>query len=156
MATGDIKWFDQALQDLGNKIHDMDADDFRIGIITSAVTPLHTTAAPHWGGTGTTNFATSQVSTGGTSYTGPVVLTGESWTIITNVPTWGLDEVVLAQDASGFTNGRWGIVYNNTDTNKRAICFVDFGSDRSLVTGSLTVRFNSDATSGAALTITQS
>jgi len=158
MATGTMKWFAQALLDLGNKIHDMDADDFRLGIVTTSVVPSLSTAAPHWGGTGTTNFATTQVATGGTSYTGPQVLAGESWTLITNVATFGADEVVLAQDASGFTNGAYGIIYNNTDANKRAVGFVEISSAgaASLVSGSLTIRFNSDATSGAALTLTQS
>ena len=36
MAAGDFKWFAQGLHDLGNKIHDLDADDFRMGIITTA------------------------------------------------------------------------------------------------------------------------
>lgn len=158
MATGTMKWFAQGLLDLGNKIHDMDGDDWRLGIVTSSTVPSLSTAAPHWGGTGTTNFATTQVATGGTSYTGPQVLAGESWALISNVATFGADEVVLAQDASGFTNGAYGIIYNNTDANKRAVGFVEISSagTASLVSGSLTIRFNSDATSGAALTLTQS
>ena len=64
MARGDIKWFAQALHDLGNKIHDLDGDDIRMGIVTNATVPAVSTAAPHWGGTGTTNFATNQVATG--------------------------------------------------------------------------------------------
>jgi len=61
--------------------------------------------------------------------------------------------VTLAQDASGFTNGRWGIIYNNSDTNKRAIAFVDFGSDRSLVSGAITIDWN--GATNDILTITQ-
>lgn len=154
MSAGDMKWFAQGLLDLGNKIHDLDGDDWRLGLVTSAVTPDINTSGPHWGGTGATNFASNQVATGGTSYTGPQVLAGESWALVSDVPTFGADEVVLAQDASGFTNARWGIIYNNSDANKRAIAFVDLGSDRSIVAGSLTIRFNSDATSGAVLQIT--
>lgn len=158
MAAGDMKWFAQALHDLGEKIHDMSSDDFRLGLVTNSTVPSATTAAPHWGGTGTTNFATNQVSTAGTSYTGPQVLAGESWALSSNVATFGADEVVLAQDASGPTNIAYGIIYNNTDANKRAIGYVEIssGGTGSLVTGSLTIRFNNDATSGAALTITQS
>lgn len=142
MATGDVKWFAQALHDLGAKIHNLGADDLRLGIITSAATPTSTTAAPHWGGTGTTNLATSQVATGGTEYTGPVALSGESWTVVSGVPTLRADVVSLAQDAAGFTNGRWGIIYNNTDANKRAVAFVDLGSDRSIADGPLSIDWN--------------
>lgn len=48
MAQGTFKWFAQGLHDLGNKIHDLDGDDWRMGIVTG-VTPTVATAAPHWG-----------------------------------------------------------------------------------------------------------
>lgn len=154
MAAGDIHWFDQALLDLGNKIHNLSSDTLNYGIITSAATPALTTAAPHWGGTGTTNFATNQVATGGTSYTGPAALASVTWALVSGVPTLRATDITLAQDASGFTNGRWLIGYNSTDANKRAIFYIDLGSDRSLVTGSLTINFGGAGTD--ILTITGS
>lgn len=142
MAAGDFKWFAQGLHDLGNKIHDLDADDFRMGIITTATTPAVNTAAPHWAGTGTTNMSTNQVVTTGTSYTAPLVLTAEAWALTATGAAMDVADITLAQDASGFTNGRWGVVYNNTDANKRAIGYLDLGSDRSLVAGSVTITMN--------------
>ena len=142
MPAGDFRWFARGLHDLGNKIHDLDSDDWRLGIITSAVTPATNTTAPHWGGTGTTNFSTNQVSVGGTSYTGPIALASETWTLNATGANMDCADITLAQDALGFTNGRWGIVYNNTDANKRAIGYLDLGSDRSLVVGSLTIQMN--------------
>lgn len=142
MASGDFKWFAQGLHDLGNKIHDLDADDFRIGIITTATTPAVNTAAPHWAGTGTTNMSTNQVVTTGTSYTAPLVLASEAWALTATGAAMDVADITLAQDASGFTNGRWGVVYNNTDANKRAIGYLDLGSDRSLVAGSVTITMN--------------
>lgn len=154
MARGDMKWFVQGLHDLGNKIHDMDGDDWRLGIVTNVTIPAVTTAAPHWGGTGTTNFATTQVGVGG-GYTGPVVLTGEAWAVSGSATIFGADAVSLTQNASGFTDGYWGIIYNNTDVNKRAVGYLDLGGPVSLVAGNVTITFNSDATSGDALKITQ-
>ena len=142
MAAGDFKWFAQGLHDLGNKIHDLDADDFRMGIITAATTPAVNTAEPHWAGTGTTNMSTNQVVTTGTSYTAPLVLTSEAWALTATGAAMDVADITLAQDASGFTNGRWGVVYNNTDANKRAIGYLDLGSDRSLVAGSVTITMN--------------
>lgn len=142
MAAGDFKWFAQGLHDLGNKIHDLDADDFRMGIITTATTPAVNTAAPHWAGTGTTNMSTNQVVTTGTSYTAPLVLTAEAWALTATGAAMDVADITLAQDASGFTNGRWGVVYNNTDANKRAIGYLDLGSDRSLVAGPVTITMN--------------
>ena len=144
MATGTVKWFAQGLHDLGNKIHDLDGDDWRLGIVTNATVPAVNTPAPHWGGTGTTNFAANQVATAGTSYTGPQVLTGESWTLGATGATMDFADITLAQDASGFTNGAYGIIYNNTDANKRAIGFIEISSTgaASLVTGSVSITMN--------------
>jgi hypothetical protein len=146
MATGTMKWFAQGLMDLGNKIHDLDGDDWRLGIVTTATVPAVNTAAPHWGGTGTTNFATNQVGTGGTSYTGPLVLTSEAWTLTATgaVMDWADTVMQLAQDASGFTNGAYGIVYNNTDANKRAIGYIEISAagTASLVSGAVNINLS--------------
>ena len=143
MATGDVRWFAQGLLDLGNKIHNLSSDAWRLGIVTTSTVPSLTTTAPHWGGTGTTNFATNQVATA-TAYTGPITLTTVTWTIVSGNPTFRADIVTIAQDASGFTNGAWGIIYNNTDTNKRAIGFVELSSTgaASVVSGPITIDWN--------------
>lgn len=154
MATGTIKWFAQALLDLGNKIHDMDGDTLKMAIVSSATVPSLSTAAPHYGGTGTTNFATNAVATA-TAWTGPVTLASKTWSLVSNVPTFRADIVTVAQDASGFTNGAYGIIYNDSDANKRALGFVELSSagTASIVSGSLSIDW-SGATNDI-LTITQ-
>jgi hypothetical protein len=143
MAAGDFKWFAQGLHDLGNKIHDLDTDDWRMGIITSSTTPAVNTPVPYWlTGSGTTAMGANQVATGGTSYTAPIALASEAWTLNATGANMDCADIVLAQDASGFTNGRWGIVYNNTNAAKQCIGYLDLGSDRSLVAGSLTITMN--------------
>lgn len=144
MATGDIHWFGQALTDLGNKIHDLTNDVLKLGIVTTATVPAITTAAPHWAGTGTTNFATNQVATTGTSYTAPLTLANKSWSNVAGVPKLRADIVTLAQDASGFANGAYGIIYNSTDANKRALGWVELSSagTASLVAGQVVIDWN--------------
>lgn len=144
MATGTFKWFAQALHDLGNKIHDMDIDDIRFGLVTTATVPAVNTAAPHWGGTGTTNFASTQIATA-TSYTGPIALASETWTLgATGAVFDAADPSVIAQDAGGATNVGYAIFYNNTDANKRALGYLEISSAGtcSLVAGSLIINFN--------------
>lgn len=144
MAAGDFKWFAQGLHDLGNKIHDLDSDDWRMGIVTTGNVPTVNESGPHWGGTGTTNFATNQVTTG-TAYTGPIVLTSEAWTLNATGAAMDFADVTIAQDAGGgFSNGAYGIVYNNTDANKRAIGYVELSSAGTLsnVAGPLTLQIN--------------
>lgn len=156
MATGTIKWFAQGLKDLGDKIHDLSSDTLKLGIVTTATVPTLSTAAPHWGGTGTTNFATNQVSTGGTQYTGPKTLASVTWTLVSNVPTLRAADIAMTIDASGFTTGAYGIIYNDTDANKRALGFVELssGGTLSLVAGGVTIDWGGAGTD--ILTITQS
>jgi hypothetical protein len=141
MARGDVKWFAQGLRDLGKKLHDMESDDLRLGIVTNATVPAINTAAPHWGGTGTTNFATNQVGTA-TAYTGPVDLTVSSWTLTAAGADLRIAVVTIAQDAGGFTTGYWGILYNNTDANKRALGYVDLGGPVGNVDGPIEIDWN--------------
>ena len=152
MARGDIKWFAQALHDLGNKLHDLDGDDLRMGIVTNATIPAINTAAPHWGGTGTTNFATNQVGTG-TAYTGPIVAT-ETWALTAAGGDFRLSNITIAQDAGGgFTTGYCGIIYNNTDANKRALGYVDLGGPVGNVAGP--IDFDWNGASGDVLRLAQ-
>lgn len=149
MAAGDIVWVDQALLDLGLKIHNLDTDTLKVGLVTSSTTPTSSTADPRWGSGGSTNWSTNQVSTGGTSYTGPITLQvssggggSQTWTIVSSVPTLRADAITLNQDASGFTNARWGIIYNDTAAGKQVLAYIDLGTDRSIVSGSLTLDWN--------------
>ena len=145
MAQGDMIVFDQAIVSMGN-VWDMDGDTFNFGIVDNTTVPTRDTADPHWGGTGTTNFATNQVATAGTAYTGPVALTGNSWSEAA-ADTFRLDFTditQIAQDASGFTDGYWFIFYNNTDANKRCLCAIDMGGPISIVGGTLDLTLNAN------------
>lgn len=147
MATGDIKWFQQAVLDLGNKIHNLSSDALQLGIVTATTVPALGTAAPHWGGTGTTNFATNQVGIGG-GYTGPIALSGVSWSNVSGVITLRATDIVVPQNAAGFSNGAYGIIFNNTDANKRAIGFIELSAagTMSIVSGSFTIDFQGAGT----------
>jgi hypothetical protein len=153
MAAGDIKWFQQGLLDLGNKIHNLSSDALLLGIVTSATAPTMATAAPHWGGTGTTNFATTQVGVGG-GYTGPITLASVTWTNVAGVITLRATDVVVPQNAAGFTNGAYAIIYNNTDANKRAIGYIELNAagTLSIVSGSFTIDFQGAGTDVLRLT----
>lgn len=153
MATGNIKWFQQGVLDLGNKIHNLSSDALLLGIVTTTTVPTMATAAPHWGGTGTTNFATNQVSTAG-GYTGPITLASVTWTNVSGVLTLRATDVVISANASGFANGAYGIIYNNTDTNKRALGYIELSSagTATIVSGSLTIDFQGAGTDVLTLT----
>ena len=153
MATGDIVVFNAAKVALGNKLIDFDSDTFKFALITSAVTPTADAAAPHFGGTGTTNYATNQVTPGGNYTSGGPSLTSLAYTDITGVIHWRAQKVTIAQHASNPTNARWGIIFNDTDTNKRAVAYVDLGSARDLSAGPFEFRFNAVDGVGTIITV---
>ena len=140
MATGDVTWFDAGLLKIGNKTIDM-SGDIRLGLIDSNTTPTAATADPCWGAGGTTNLSTDEVGTA-TAYPGPVDLDSVSWTLSGGKAVFDATDVSIAQDAGGFTDARWGILYDNAATNKDCVGFVDLGSARSIVTGPLNITWN--------------
>ncbi len=141
MATGDVFWFDAGLNRLLRGELDMDGGNVKLGFITSAATPSKTAADPRWGAGGSTNYSTNQVGTGGTSYTGPVTIGSPTIAVSTPDIFFRGNIVTLAQDASGFTNARWGILFQD-DANDYAIAYIDLGSDRSLVAGQVQIDWN--------------
>ena len=139
MAAGDIVVFMQAKVDLGNKVWNLETDVVKLALITNAVTPTETDPAPHWQGTGTTNFNTNEVTPGGN-------YTAEGMTVANNVfiaaspnAKFDGDDITIAQHASNPTNARWGILYNDTDASKRCIGYLDLGGVKDLTTGAFTV-----------------
>lgn len=144
MAAGDVTVFSAAKVNIGLNVWNLETDVIKFALITSAVTPTETDAAPHWGGTGTTDFNTNEVTAGGN-------YTAEGNTLTTNVyvasganAKFDADDVAIAQHASNPTNARWAIIYNSTDANKRAIAFLDLGSARDLTTGAFSVTWHAN------------
>ena len=143
MAAGGVTIFHQAKVDFGNKVFDFDSDTFKLGLVTSSVTPAATDAGPHFGGTGTTNYASNEVSAGGNYSAGGITLANLSFSNSGGTVSWKADKASLAYNASNPTNARWGIIYDNTDANKRAVGFIDLGEVLDLSKGPFEWRFNS-------------
>lgn len=135
MAAGDFTWFTQGKVDLLNKVHNLGSDTLKLALITSAATPTETTAAPHWGGTGTTDYSANEVTPGGNYTTGGVTLASVTAAADGADAKFDAADISITQHASNPTNARWGILYNSTDANKRALGFLDLGSARDLSGG---------------------
>lgn len=145
MAQGDIILFDQFIVDMAEKVHNLETDTLKVGLVNSTTTPATTTADPRWGAGGTTNFAANEVAPATGNYTagGASITTGASATLTggqlvfdsTDNPSW-------VQHASNPTNARWGILYNDTATGKNCIGSVDLGSVFNMTTGDLTITWN--------------
>lgn len=155
MAAGTTTLMDQFEIDLGKKVHNLATDTFKLALITSTVTPSPSDPAPHFGGTGTTNYATNEVTPGGNYPAGGLTLTGTVYAGSGGAVNWKFDKAAIAYNTSNPTNARWGILYNSTDANKRVIAILDLGSVLDLSKGPFEWRFNSVDGNGALMTITR-
>ena len=145
MAQGDVVFFQQFLIDALEGVHNLETDNIQIGITDGTTTPAEGTADPHWGGTGTTNFASEQVSIAG-AYTGPVSLANPSVLWANNRAEIDWDNpATWTQNGASPTNATWGIIFNNTSTNKKCIGYVDLGGVFDMQTGDLTITFGTPA-----------
>lgn len=142
MARGDVHLFAAFQQRaLAGGNFNLSVDGLKLGIVGNGVVPAITTADPRWGAGGTTDFSAQQVPTG-TAYTGPVALTGVTLTLSGAVSSLKANNVVVAQDAAGFTAGYYGIIYDDTVTGKYAVGYVDLGGPVSLQNGPLNLNWN--------------
>ena len=145
MAKGDFLYFNDFADDLGKKVHQLDTDTIKTALVTNVTVPSVTTAAPSWGAGGSTNFATNEVS--GTNYTAGGIDIAATFSTTGAVGTLdGATNPAWTQNGAGPTDIRWGIIYNDTATNKDCIGFIDMGggSDISLVDGNISYTFHTD------------
>ena len=143
MARGDVKFFAAFFQKaLDGVAFDINATDvLKLGIVTAVTVPGVGTADPRWGLGGTTDFSPNQVATG-TAYAGPITLGAVVFTRTAGVITLDFNDIVVAQDATGFTNAAYGIVYDDTVVGKYAIGFIDLGGPVSIQGGALNINLN--------------
>lgn len=139
MAQGDVTFFNEFKEDIGLKIHDLENDVFKLGLITNSVTPTAATTDPRWGAGGSTNLSSNQVTPGGNYTTGGPTIANNTYVETSGTASFDGDNISILQNASNPTNARWGIIYNNTSAGKEAVGFLDLGSVFDLSSGDLTV-----------------
>ena len=110
-----------------------------MGIITTAVAPVSSQTDPKWG-----TYSANEVSTDDSQYPGPITLTGVTLTTVSSLVTmFDSSAIELVQNSSAFTDGGWGIIYNNSHSSDLAIGFVDLGGPVDLTGGPITITPNS-------------
>lgn len=142
MAQGDVVLFNEFKEDIGQEIHQLSTDTFKLGLITNAVTPTASTADPRWGAGGTTNLSSSQVTPGGNYATGGPTIGSTTWSETAGTATFDGSDISISVNASNPNNARWGIIYNDTSAGKEAVGFLDLGGVTDLTAGTFTVTWN--------------
>lgn len=145
MAAGDIVFFNKwkkAQEDgsLSSTPVDFDTDTIRVAVMAATYTPDggDASAQQYW-----SDISANQVATG-TAYTGPITVAGKSVTLSSGTAVIDGNDIVINQDATGFTNGRWIVFhkYSGVDATSPLMWYGDLGLNRSIVTGSLTFSWN--------------
>lgn len=144
MAQGDVIVFDQTFLDLASKIHNISTggDTVKMGIVDSTITPTATTADPRWGAGGTTDLSANEVATGTSYSAGGPALGSVTGGLSGGAFVFDSANVSIAQDATGFTDGRWAVAYNDTSSGKQVLFVVDLGGVVSIQGGSLNINAN--------------
>lgn len=141
MAQGDVGIFDEFLNTIGKSEINLDTDSIKCGLVTSTTTPTATTADPRWGAGGTTNFSTNDLTAGGNYVAGGTDITS-TYSQTGGTATFDGADLTWSQNASNPTNARWGILYSDTDADKKCIGWVDLGSDFNMTTGDLNINWH--------------
>jgi hypothetical protein len=124
MARGDITVFDAAEYNAWIGAHDLSSNTLKLGIVDDTITPTAADTTPTWG-----DYSTNEVTNAGNYVTGGITLTTVTFTLIAGVPTLKADDILIELDALGFTDGYWGILYDDDATSDEAILFVQLWDD---------------------------
>lgn len=142
MAAGDVVFYDAFLVNVQEKVFNLETDTIKLGLVTATYTPSATDAEPCWGAGGSTNTSTNQVTPGGNYTTGGASVANPSVTLTGGAGVFDGDDVSIAQHASNPTNARWGILYDDTATNKNCLGYLDLGTTIDLSAGVFSVTWN--------------
>ncbi|MDM0042156.1 hypothetical protein QTI05_24170 [Variovorax sp. J22R193] len=118
------------------RVVDFDSDTIKVSLHTSTYSPSATGHAAY-------NSVTNEVT--GSGYTsGGITLT--SPTVVDTAGTIAFDaaDITWSQNASGFTNARYAVIYKSTGTaaTSTLIGWIDFVADKGNVSGDLVMQWN--------------
>lgn len=123
-------------QNDGSAVIDFNTDTIKVAVASSTYTPSPTT---HDFFNDVTNEVTGTGYTAGGAAIGSKTLTESSGTV-----TFDGADVTWSADASGFSNGRYGIIQKDTGTASTSPLFgyMDFLADKGNLGGDLTIQWN--------------
>lgn len=140
MAQGDITIYQQfkVNQHNGVDVVDFDTDTIKVMVLASTYTPNYATH----------NFISeansNQVSAGASYSAGGPALANKSLALVGSLAVFDADPIVIALDATGFTDGFYIVFYKDTGVaaTSRIIALGELGSNRSIQGGALNLNWN--------------
>ena len=152
MARGDLTVFNELAISTGEKKINLETDVIKLALIDNTVTPTKDAATPMWSAGSSEDYDANEVSTAGGYPAGGLTISGPELIRSGDVSTFDDDNsnLSLLQDAGGFEDAYWAIIYSDTAANKDAIAFINLAGPLSERTAPIDINFH---TSGI-LTIT--
>lgn len=140
MAAGDITLFQpfKLAQNNGAESIDLDTDDIRVMVLASTYTPDF---VDH---DFISDMDANEVAAGTSYSAGGIALAGKSMAISGGNAVLDATDLVIAQDATGFTDGFYVVFYkyNAVNTAARVIALGELGANKSIQGGPLTFNWN--------------
>ena len=139
MATGTLTLFEEFAGQIGSENHvfTTGGDVIKVGLVDNVVTPTAADATPNW-----SDYSVNEVGTGGNYTATGETLANQTYTEVAGVANFDADNIDIAQNAAGFTNAYWAIIYNDTNATDMAIGFVELGGPVSEVSGPISINWN--------------
>lgn len=140
MARGDFVLFEEFSKDVASGVHNFSSCTLKLGIVNNDHVPSADEATPRWA-----DYSANEVSTAGGYTANGITLSGDTFAEAGGVTT--VDDtgnVLIAQNAAGFENGYWGILYNDTASNDEAIGYIDLGGPVSEVAGPIAITWSAN------------
>lgn len=137
MARNDLTVFEESSKQLGDGEYNLSSNVIKLGIVDNTITPTAGDTTPTWG-----DFSTNEVSTAGGYLAGGLTLLNVTYSEVGGVSTLDADDISLALNALGFTDGYWAIIYDDTNLTDMALCFIDLGGPVSEQAGQIDFIWN--------------
>ena len=145
MAQGDVTIYSKLIKaeadqsTLSSMPVDYDADTIKLIILDDTHTPdtSDASAQEHLD-----DISADEVGTAG-GYTGAITLANMSVTQASDIASILADDINITADVSGFTDGRYAVVYKDSGTPATSplICLVDLGSTTSIAVNDLQINW---------------
>ena len=134
--------YDKFKLDQMNQVNpiNLGSDTIRCMLVTASYTP--TVATDQY--INTTGLNTNEVSAGSTYTAKGPTLPSQTCTLTPDTVTFTCSNIVISQDATGFTNARYAVLYKDTGVvgTSHLICYADLGGNKSIQGGSLTLQID--------------
>ncbi len=138
MARGSATLFNEYQLDAHKGVHVLGTNTLKIMITDNTTPPAVDDATPRY-----SDYSANEVTSAGNYITGGITLTTVVYAMVSDLATLTADDMSILMHASGFQNGYWAILINDSATNKEAIGFWELDGPVDEQAGDVTLEFPS-------------